>query len=506
MGAGATPEYDDLVMGSGMAGLALGALLARHGSRVLMLEAHDAPGGYAHSFSKGPYRFCAQVHYASGCGPGGAVHRLLAKLGLGEEVTWNRLDPDGFDVVVIGGERFPIPNGLENCRERWTRRFPEAEVPLRRWFELLAAVRRELDALPDHPGLLDLVTAPFRFFDLLRYRSRTLSEVFDQLGMPARVRAVLAGQCGDYFLPPSRAAFLGHAALVTAYDQGAFYPERHWESLIEALAGVVTRAPGSKLLLGREVTRIEHDGRQVTAVHTAGGETFRAGRYHSNIDPARTAGLLGLAGDSRFPDGYEYSPSAFTLYLGIEGLDLRDHGFGRANLWHYPDEDLDRAYRRQLEEGDFSDPWIFLASPSLMSDAPGLAPPGHQVLHAITVADYRRFAELHARDPRAYLREKNRIRDRILDVIEDRYVPGIRDHLRLKLTGSPTTNERFCWAPQGNAYGVALTPASLSLSRGPGRSPLGNLWLANATAGYPGIAGTAAAGSRLFTELTGEPV
>ena len=505
MAPGRETVHDDLILGAGMAGLTLGALLARAGRRVLMLEAHEHPGGYAHTFTKGPYRFCAQVHYVFHCGEGEPIHRLLAQLGLADEVRWVRLDPEGFDTIVIDGERYRIPNGLEKSRDRLIHRFPEAAAPLRAYFDVVRKVRTELDDLPEQVRVRDLLTAPYRFYDLLRYRGWTLQDFYQSVGMPPLLQGILAGQCGDYFLPPERVAFLIHAAMVSNYDRGAYYPERHYEHFIGSLARVVTEAPGCDILYQREVAAIECERGRVVGVRTTGGETFRARRYLSNIDPARTATLAGAPdpGAAGWDADYEYSASAFTLYLGLEGVDLRDHGFGNFNLWHYPEADINRLYRRQLEEHDLSNPWLFLASPSLMTAMPGLAPEGHQVLHAITCCDYRYFRQLRDRSLKDYNREKSRIRERILDLLDAHYLPGIRDHVRLKLTGSPTTNERFCWSPEGNAYGAALTPANLTLGRGPRRTPLENLYVVNATAGYPGIAGTVQSACRLFEALEG---
>ncbi|MBW1906564.1 MAG: NAD(P)/FAD-dependent oxidoreductase, partial [Deltaproteobacteria bacterium] len=56
------PDY--LIVGSGLSALAFGALMARAGKRVTVLEAHSAPGGYGHTFSFGHapdvYRFNAR--------------------------------------------------------------------------------------------------------------------------------------------------------------------------------------------------------------------------------------------------------------------------------------------------------------------------------------------------------------------------------------------------------------------------------------------------------------
>ena len=48
---------------------------------MLVLEAHDQPGGYAHSFRMRDFRFCAQVHYVFSCGEGETIHRLLGDWG-----------------------------------------------------------------------------------------------------------------------------------------------------------------------------------------------------------------------------------------------------------------------------------------------------------------------------------------------------------------------------------------------------------------------------------------
>jgi phytoene dehydrogenase-like protein len=504
-------DFDDLVIGAGLGGLSVAALLANAGRRVLVLEAHDVPGGYAHTFSVGAFRFCAQVHYIFGCGQGETVDRVLGKLGAADRVPFVRLDPEGFDHVVVAGDRFRIPSGLPKFRERLLRRFPAWRAPILRYFELVTAVADELDRTDELPARLTpwtVIRAGYRYRHLLRYMRSTLGDVYDAIGAPPLLRAILAGQCGDYLLPPRDVSFLLHVALVSGYDRGAYYPRHHFSQLVDTLAEPLRTRPGCALLLAQEVERVHVEGGRVTGVTTRGGRRFSARRYISNVDPKRTAALVGehhLRRDAR-KLRYDYSAGTFTMYLAVRGLDLREHGFGSFNVWHYPHADLDRLYDTQLRHHDLTSPWLFMSTPTLHSDEPGLCPPGHQLLHVATACDHARFAALRARDRREYNREKKRIREIILDVIEAHYVPKIRDHLALRITGTPATNERFCRAPEGNSYGAALTPENVTLSRKPYRSSLDNLWMVNATAGMPSVAGAIGAGARLYRELTGDVV
>jgi all-trans-retinol 13,14-reductase len=504
-------DFDDLVIGAGMAGLAVASLLAKSGRRVLVLEAHDVPGGYAHTFTMKGFRFCAQVHYVFGCGEGETVDRLLGRLQRKDDVPFVRLDPEGFDHVVVAGDRVRIPNGLAKYRERLLRRYPAWRAPILGYFAAVMEVGEELDRSDDLPKALtpiSLVRSAYRFRHLLRYARSTLQNVYDALRMPPHLGAILAGQSGDYLLPPRDVSFLLHVALVCGYDRGAYYPQKHYASLVDALADSIRSRPGCALYLEHEVERIHAEGGRVVGVMTRNGGRFTADRYISNVDPRRTAELVGpehLAKDARRLR-YDYSCGTITLYLAVNGIDLRDHGFGSFNVWHYPHDDINQMYDAQLKRHDLDDPWLFMSTPTLHSDAPGLCPPGHQILEVATCADHATFADLRRRDRRAYNIEKKRIRERILDVIEASYIPHLRDHLALRLVGTPATNERFCRAPAGNAYGAALVPAHVTLGRRPFRTELDNLWMANATAGLPSVAGAVGAGMRLYGELTGDVV
>src|SRR5271165_5891211 len=57
-------QWDAIVIGSGIGGLAAAALLAKHGGkRVLVLERHYVAGGFTHVFHRPGYEWDVGVHY-----------------------------------------------------------------------------------------------------------------------------------------------------------------------------------------------------------------------------------------------------------------------------------------------------------------------------------------------------------------------------------------------------------------------------------------------------------
>jgi C-3',4' desaturase CrtD len=82
-----TPFYDVAVIGSGIAGLTAAALLQHDGLKVLLLEAHDKPGGCAGYFRAGEFQFPVGATVALGLEGGGLHRRVFDYLGVRDYQT-----------------------------------------------------------------------------------------------------------------------------------------------------------------------------------------------------------------------------------------------------------------------------------------------------------------------------------------------------------------------------------------------------------------------------------
>ncbi len=71
------PTCDVVVIGGGIGGLTAGAILAKSGLDVQILESNSKPGGYLTTFGRDGFLFDAAVHWLNLCGPGQVIRNIL---------------------------------------------------------------------------------------------------------------------------------------------------------------------------------------------------------------------------------------------------------------------------------------------------------------------------------------------------------------------------------------------------------------------------------------------
>lgn len=509
-----TPDY--LVLGSGLSALAFSALAAQQGKRVKVLEAHEHLGGYGHTFAVGDYRFNAQFHYVTSCGEGSVVNTLLKRLGLEKKVAFRELNREGYDHVYCGDKKLWIPHTLENLEKNLLALAPEASPSIKKFIAILIAYREAVASVPG--SLRELPTAlkalP-HFGVMLKYHSSTLQEVFDACQLPKIVQTLIAGQMINYMLPPKDLSFFAFALLFNGYSKGAYYPEKHYEHVINSLVEVIQNNGGT-FHPNTQVVSFIREGKTIKGVHTQSVDP-KTGVFFGpvkacygktiicNFDPKQAAKMIGLDNFSykvRRALDYDYSWSSFVLYGAVKGINLRDYGFGDWNIWHCQ-EDLNKSIEAMYYEQDYSKPYFAMNCPSYFSpDQTHCLKEDSLKFELLTVGNYEYWKELKLRDHRYYYKKKQEVLDTLLDVVEEHYVPNIRKHLTLKMIGSPTSSKRFVWAPKGGCYGVNLTPRNFAFTRKlTAKTSLKNFYFCSAASGYAGFAGTIYTGMNLFDKL-----
>lgn len=500
-------QYDCLFIGCGVSALTAAALYAHAGYSVCLLEAHDVPGGYAHTFEMNGFHFCAQVHYIWGCAPGQRIYEFLKKIGLEKEIPFQSYNPESYDVISLpDGKRVGIPYGYDKLIENIESAYPGQGKAVKNFIGVIRKISQELSQFPaETPRWWEYVTKAHRFMNLIRYRNKTLQQVLDECGVQKEAQAVLSGNSGDFMCPPEELSIFAYIGLFSGYNEGAYYPANHFKQFTERLASFIQEHKNCHIFYETEVSKINLENGQVRSVETKEGKTFRAKNFMCNMDPQKAFSLIGK---DKFPQAfhkplsYKYSCSSFNIYLGVKGIDLQDCGFGNFNIWHVGEWDANKMWKKMLENNNYDQPLIFMSTPTLHSKAGGLTPDGSQILEVVTAANYDYFKNIREQDEALYRKTKRNFEHHLLDIVEERYVPNLRKHISLKVVGTPMTNESFCYAPYGNCYGSHMLPQNMGMGRLSSDTPWKNFFWCNASSGYASVFGAVYTGTELYMKLS----
>src|SRR4051794_40212560 len=277
-------RYDVVVIGAGLGGLTAGAILARAGRKVLVIERSNSVGGAASSYKSGDLFVEGSLHETSDPNdPRDPKHDALTRAGVLDAVKWI---PGGMFYEARGGpleQPFAMPDNFEAARRALTARFPQS--------------RSGIDAV-----LLDmerLATAGDFNAVAESDRSLSLSQKFDHvLGRDEAVKCALAANLSYYHDDPTTLSWP-----FFAMSQGGFflsggrYVQGGSQRLSSALARAV-RTAGGGVVIRRVVTGINLDaqGRPSGVTHTArdGGDsqTVESPVIVSNAAPEILASLM----------------------------------------------------------------------------------------------------------------------------------------------------------------------------------------------------------------------
>ncbi|MGS0523875.1 phytoene desaturase family protein [Zobellia nedashkovskayae] len=172
-----------------------------------MLEQHDVPGGWCHSFYLNGHRFTPGVHYVGLMAEGEATNDLYRGLGIANELVFFRMNPDAYEHVCIGKERFDFPANFDLLIERLSARFPEDKKQIHKYLNLIRKVSEELYSLPYFKGFWQKLTIPFKTKHFGKYGMFSVRKVIGWHIKNPLLKNILNIQCGYHGVQPKKSPF-----------------------------------------------------------------------------------------------------------------------------------------------------------------------------------------------------------------------------------------------------------------------------------------------------------
>lgn len=276
---------------------------------------------------------------------------------------------------------------------------------------------------------------------------------------------------------------------------GVHFPRGGTGALVQAL-GKLMREQGIDIQLSKSVSQINIEDGRATGVLLDDGTTLTADRIICNGDPAFTyKNLIDKAHrrtwtDKRI-DGLKYSMGLYVLYFGTDCKyeDVEHHTIIFGDSYQ---ELLQRIFDGGAVGDDLS---LYLHRPTATD--PALAPAGKDAFYVLApVPNLQRddWGEV-----------KNQVKERVLDILEAKVLPNLRDHLEVCFDFDPDDFAAQYQSQWGAGFSIAPIFTQSAFFRFHNRAEdFKNLYFVGAGthpgAGVPGVLSSAKVVEQLLLE------
>jgi all-trans-retinol 13,14-reductase len=476
-----------IVIGAGIGGLTAGALLAKRGLKVLVVEAHNRPGGFCSCWSRpapdgGSFRFDAGVQDFSGLGARGPLRHLLRSLDAEQGIEWRRVrhryQRDGIGLDV--------PDDPADLVAALGRQFPDERQGIAAFFAEVASVYRELYAdieqtggVPMAPATLEaLLSWPAAHPHAWRWMQQPFGAMLDEYLRDPGLKALLCTIAEYVTDRPETLLVADMVPLFGYYFDGGAYPLGGSQRLADVLADSIAAERGQVLLRTRVKRILVEDGR-VAGVVSASGRHHAAPVIIANGDVVSM--LADLVGPPHVDQDYldklqamPRGPSAILVSLGLDTV---------------PDLPA-RIFVRQ-DGLDFG-----IGNPSVID--PSLAPSGCAAVTILCLLSEAAAATWQRKTPQ-YQGDKEDFADRLITATAAAVMPDLQRHILHCEVACPPTFTLFARVRNGNIYGAARNQWHPQI-----KSPVPGLLLVGAGVSTgPGIEAVVVSGTIAANLVTG---
>ena len=273
-----------IIIGSGLGGLSTGAILAKNGYRVTVLEQGTQIGGCLQCFSRYGAKFETGMHFIGSAAEGQTLRKLMKYLEIDNEITLSQLDPHGYDVVALQGKQYKFANGKDAFIQQMTEYFPHQHDNLVRYYELV-------EEIANASSLHSLKYAESDTSINTEYQLRSINEVIGEIISDSTLAKVLVGNLPLYAAELDKTPFSTHAFIMDFYNQSAFRIQGGSDTVATALAHTIQRY-GGDVLARKKVTKIVCDDTRAVAVEVNDKVMIPCDYVISDAHPIRTLELL----------------------------------------------------------------------------------------------------------------------------------------------------------------------------------------------------------------------
>jgi len=468
-----------IIIGSGFGGLTCGYILAKNGFRVTILEKHAQIGGCLQTFTRDGVKFETGMHYIGSMDEGQILNRFFRYFNMIETVPVSRLDVNGYNVISLAGEHFPIANGDENFVNTLSRFFPKERTHLENYCNYLNKITDYSLFYTDQERLYN---------NLLRDPAyiRSASEFISSATKEPLLQSILLGNSPLYAGIENKTPLYIHAIIHDFYNKSAFRIAGGSDLIAASLSDSI-RAMGGEVLTNCKVVKINCNNTKAISVSLNHDlKEMTADYIISNLHPCRTLELLDTplirkSYRNRI-NSLENSISNFTVYIRFKENVLPYQNY---NFHYAVDSDVWKNASCYSSE-KFPLWFLYMHSCSV---------PNQKYARGAFLMSYMNFDEVakwkgtrignRGSEYEDFKHEKAEI---LLNLLEQQ-IPGTRAAIKNYYTSSPITYLDYTGTEKGSMYGIIADCQNLLNTKIFPRTRVPNLFLTGQNINIHGILG-----------------
>ncbi|MCK0107674.1 NAD(P)/FAD-dependent oxidoreductase [Flavobacteriaceae bacterium S0825] len=507
-------KYDTIIIGSGMGSLTCGAILAKEGQKVLVLEQHYTAGGFTHVFKRKGYEWDVGIHYIGEVGrPKSAVKKLFDYI-TNAELKWADMG-DVYDRIIIGDKSYDFVKGTANFKAKLISYFPEEENAITEYIKLAFEANkasRKFFMEKAAPKWISNLFGGFMRKSYLKYANQTTHQVLSSLTTNQELIKVLSGQYGDYGLPPKQSSFVMHASVVRHYLSGGNFPVGGSSRIVATIDPVIESA-GGIILVKAEVDEIIIKNNTAIGVKMTDGKVINANNIISGAGIITTYNKLlpkqELLKHNLKNKLQKVTPSVahICLYIGLNGTP-EELNLSKTNLWIYPDDgDHDLCVERYLNDNDAPFPLVYISFPAAKDPDWNNRYPGKSTIDVLTLMPYELVEKWEnskwMKRGNEYDIFKEKLSQRLLKILFE-HEPQLVDKIDHYELSTPLTTKHFVNYDKGEIYGLDHTPKRYHQRFLQPRTPIKNLYLTGQDIVTAGVAAALFSGVLTTSAMIGK--
>jgi all-trans-retinol 13,14-reductase len=435
------PQYDVVIVGSGLGGLLCGNILSKEGYNVCVIEKNRQIGGCLQTFKRDNVIFNTGLNYTEGLEDGQILNQYFKYFGLIDKLKLKRMDVEGFDIVTYKGKEYKHAQGHENFINTLLQSFPDEKPGLEKYISKLKEISNYFPLFNLSKEQVNIIDSDiFRESAYLFIKSITSNR---------ELQNVLAGTNSLYAGVMDKTPLYIHALINFSFINSAWRLVDGSSQLAELLADSI-KINGGTILRKSEANKFIIENDELKYIELSNSERIEAKYFISNVHPAKT---LQMIDEQHIKKAYRNRISKLPNTIGMFTLYIvfKNNSFKYMNHNHYYYRGNTVWTTSAYTEDNWPRHFMFYTP---ATSGPDMFADGAIVFTYMKYDELKKWENTTVENRgKNYLEFKKRKAEKLLDLVEQKF-PDIRNKIKSYYTSTPLTYRDYTGTVDGSSYGI----------------------------------------------------